>query len=154
MFAAASAPLIWAGHPTKDRYTEQRFREYFDGALVSRGALTILGKSSGRIIGCSRYHDHDPAHRRVEIGNTFLVRGCWGGVWNSEVKQLMLDHAFRFVDTVQFAIAESNLRSRKAIGKIGATLARQREERLTAGKIIPYCIYEVRRDDRLRQAAG
>jgi N-acetyltransferase len=148
MFAAASDPLIWAGHPAKDRYIESRFREYFDGALQSGGALTIIDKGTGRLVGCSRYHSHDAGRSRVEIGYTFLVRSCWGGSVNGEVKRLMLNHAFRFVDAVQFAIAETNLRSRRACEKIGAVLANRTEERLTAGKLIPYCIYEVRRAKR------
>jgi RimJ/RimL family protein N-acetyltransferase len=154
MFAAASDPLIWAGHPAKDRYTEPRFREYFEGALASGGALTILDKTDGCIVGCSRYHDHDAERRRVEIGYSFLVRACWGGRVNGEVKRLMLTHAFRFVDTVQFAIAERNMRSRRACEKIGGTLASQGEERLTNGRTVPYCIYEIHRpDDRILRAA-
>lgn len=145
MFAAASDPLIWAGHPAKDRCTEPVFRKYFDGALRSGGVLTIVDKASGRMIGCSRYHDYEPEFSRVEIGYTFLVRSCWGGAVNGEVKRLMLDHAFRFVDTVQFAVAEENIRSRKACEKIGAVLSDRRERRPTAGGDIPYCIYEISR---------
>ena len=147
MFAAASDPLIWAGHPAKDRYTEPAFRKFFDGALDSGGALTILDKASGRIVGCSRYHDYQPGESRVEIGYTFLVRSCWGGAVNGEVKRLMLNHAFRFVDTVQFAVAADNIRSRKACEKIGATLSDKTEMRMTAGGEIPYCIYEISRVD-------
>jgi RimJ/RimL family protein N-acetyltransferase len=145
MFAAASDPLIWAGHPAKDRYTEPQFRKYFDGALESGGALTIIDKASGRIVGCSRYHDYRPEESRVEIGYTFLVRACWGGAVNGEVKRLMLAHAFRFAETVQFAVAADNLRSRRACEKIGATLSDRTEMRPTGGGDIPYCIYEMSR---------
>lgn len=147
MFAAASDPLIWAGHPAKDRYTEPVFRNFFDGALESGGALTIVDKATARIIGCSRYHDHVPGLSRVEIGYTFIVRSCWGGAVNGEVKRLMLDHAFNFVDTVQFAVAADNMRSRKACEKIGATLSDRTEIRMTAGGEVPYCIYEIGRVD-------
>lgn len=147
MFAAASDPLIWAGHPARDRYTEPVFRRFFDTALESRGALTIVDKASGRIVGCSRYHDHDPDGRRVEIGYTFLVRSCWGGAVNGEVKRLMVEHAFRFVDTVQFAVAAENIRSRRACEKIGAILSDKTEMRMTGSGEIPYCIYEVRRPE-------
>lgn len=145
MFAAASDRLIWAGHPAKDRCTEPGFRKYFDGSLQSGGALTILSKESSRIVGCSRYHDYVPKLSRVEIGYTFLVRSCWGGAVNGEVKRLMLAHAFRFVDTVQFAVAEDNIRSRRACEKIGAILSERREMRPAAGGEIPYCIYEISR---------
>ena len=144
MFAAASDPLIWADHPAKERCTEPGFRQYFEGALQSGGALTVVDKATGAIVGCSRYHDHQPDRSRVEIGYTFLVRSCWGGAVNGEVKRLMLDHAFRFVDTVQFAIAEDNIRSRRACEKIGATLSAASETRMTGGGPVPYCIYEIR----------
>jgi len=110
---------LWAG-PSNDRGTEPEFRKYFEAALASGGALTILDRVSGRIVGCSRYHGHDPERRRVEIGYTFLVRSCWGGAVNGEFKRLMLAQAFRFVATVQFAVAESNVRSQRACEKIGA----------------------------------
>jgi RimJ/RimL family protein N-acetyltransferase len=145
MFTAASDPLIWAGHPAKNRFTEGEFRKYFDGALQSGGSLTIIDKRSGGIIGCSRYHDYEPDEDRVEIGYTFLVRSCWGGKVNSEVKRLMLNYAFRFADTVQFAIGEGNLRSRRACEKIGATLSGKTEMRMTAGRPTHYCIYEIGR---------
>lgn len=145
MFAAASDPLIWADHPAKDRCTEPGFRKFFEAALESGGALTILDKASGRIVGCSRYHDYQPDRNRVEIGYTFLVRSCWGGAVNGEVKRLMVAHAFRFVDTVQFAVAEDNIRSRRACEKIGATLSEATEMRMTGGGPVPYCIYEIRR---------
>lgn len=145
MFSAASDPLIWAGHPAKERYTEPEFRKYFDAALQSNGALTIIDKMTGRIVGCSRYHDHDRERSRVEIGYTFLVRCCWGGMVNGEVKRLMLDHAFRFIETVQFAIAEDNIRSRRACEKIGATFSRQVETRMIGHRTISYCIYEISR---------
>jgi RimJ/RimL family protein N-acetyltransferase len=60
LFAAASDPLIWAGHPAKDRYKEEVFRGYFEGALTSGSAFVFLDRMSGRIIGSSRYHGYDP----------------------------------------------------------------------------------------------
>jgi RimJ/RimL family protein N-acetyltransferase len=62
----------------------------------------------------------DQAQSEVAIGYTFLARKAWGSVHNREMKKLMLDHAFQFVDTVLFHIGENNFRSRKAIEKIGA----------------------------------
>jgi RimJ/RimL family protein N-acetyltransferase len=56
----------------------------------------------------------------VEIGWTFLARSHWGGRYNGEMKTLMLRHAFRFVGTVIFVIGTRNLRSQRAVEKIGA----------------------------------
>jgi RimJ/RimL family protein N-acetyltransferase len=55
----------------------------------------------------------------VEIGWTFLARQYWGGSYNLEVKRLMLEHAFRFIDTVVFWVGDTNWRSQRAMEKIG-----------------------------------
>ncbi len=74
------------------------------------------------VIGWSRYSDYT-AGERVSIGYTFLVRSHWGGAANAEMKRLMLRHAFTDVQEVLFSIAERNLRSRRALEKLGAELA-------------------------------
>lgn len=56
---------------------------------------------------------------KVEIGWTFLARAYWGGVYNGEMKRLMLRHAFRFVDGVVFLVGKQNVRSQRAVEKIG-----------------------------------
>jgi len=123
LYAVASDPLIWEQHPERDRHREDVFRRYFDGAMLSGGAFKILDRRDGRIIGSSRYHGWDPARREVEIGWTFLARGYWGGRYNGELKRLMLAHAFRFVDRVLFHIGPENIRSQRAVEKIGAVRA-------------------------------
>jgi len=55
----------------------------------------------------------------VEIGWTFLARSYWGGNYNREMKQLMLRHALGFVKRVVFLIGPQNVRSQKAIEKLG-----------------------------------
>ena len=119
---AAADPFIWAQHPEPDRWTPEGFARYFDGGLASRGALVVAEADGGRLIGSSRYAAHDPDARRVEIGWTFLIRELWGGPTNRAVKRLMLDHAFHHVDAVVFRIGAANLRSRRAVEKIGARL--------------------------------
>jgi RimJ/RimL family protein N-acetyltransferase len=120
LYAAASDPLIWQLHPD-ERWREDVFREFFAPHLASGGALLILDRADGRVIGTSRYYGYDREQSEVEIGWTFLVRSHWGGVVNGEVKQLMLEHAFRSVERVVFLAAVGNLRSRRAIEKLGAT---------------------------------
>jgi RimJ/RimL family protein N-acetyltransferase len=121
LYAAASDPLIWAQHPSPDRCREPVFREFFREAIESRGALLASDARDGRVIGSSRYHAYDAWRRDIEIGWTFLARSRWGGAYNGEMKQLMLAHAFRFVDRVKFLIGANNLRSRRAIERIGAS---------------------------------
>jgi RimJ/RimL family protein N-acetyltransferase len=128
LFAAASDPLIWEQHPNSDRYKEDVFREYFRGAMESGGAFVILDAKTGRVIGSSRYHGYDEGRSEIEIGWTFLAREYWGGIYNGELKQLMLRHAFAFVDTVLFLVGPANLRSQKALQKIGAVPAGSRTD--------------------------
>lgn len=127
LFAAASNPLIWAQHPESDRYQRSVFQRYFDGALDSVGAFAIIERKSGRIIGSSRYCHLDETAGEVEIGWTFLEKEFWGGNYNKELKSLMLEHAFRFVSRVVFVVGEHNLRSQKALEKIGARFLKKVE---------------------------
>ncbi|MDZ7869838.1 MAG: GNAT family N-acetyltransferase [Rheinheimera sp.] len=120
LMQAASDPLIWTLHPEPGRYKPEVFKPVFDGGLASGGAYLICDKQSGEVLGTSRYYEFDAAKREVAIGYTFLVRSRWGGATNSELKHLMLSHAFGFVNTVWFHVGEHNLRSRRAVEKLGA----------------------------------
>jgi RimJ/RimL family protein N-acetyltransferase len=128
LHAVASDPLIWEQHPVRDRYKVEVFQEFFRTGLDSGGALVAIDRSDGAIIGSSRYHGYDPEKGEVEVGWTFLARRYWGGRYNGEMKRLMLEHAFRFVDRVIFVIGPRNLRSRRAVEKLGATLIGSRVE--------------------------
>src|SRR5262245_276090 len=119
LFAVASDPLIWEQHPDSDRYTEPVFREFFREALESGGALAAIDTRDGRLVGSSRFFGYDIESSEIEIGWTFLARSHWGGAYNGEMKQLMLRHAFRFVKSVIFVIGPKNIRSQRAIEKIG-----------------------------------
>ncbi len=119
LYAVASDPRIWEQHPSKDRYKEQVFREFFREALASGGALIAIDSETGQVIGSSRFHGYDEEKREIEIGWTFLARSHWGGVYNGEMKQLMLKHAFQFVKYVVFLVGPQNLRSQRAVEKIG-----------------------------------
>jgi RimJ/RimL family protein N-acetyltransferase len=128
LYAVGSDPLIWEQHPAKDRYTEAVFRQFFREGLESGGALVARDLKTGGVIGSSRFHGYDPEISEVEIGWTFLARSHWGGAYNGEMKQLMLRHAFQFVDNVIFVIGPNNLRSQKAVEKIGGVRAGLRGE--------------------------
>jgi N-acetyltransferase len=119
LYAVASDPLIWEQHPNSDRYQEEVFKEFFREGLDSGGALIAIDAKDGRAIGSSRFHGHNEENSEIEIGWSFLARSHWGGAYNGEMKQLMLRHAFQFVNSVNFIIGTRNLRSQKAIEKIG-----------------------------------
>jgi N-acetyltransferase len=120
LFAVASDPLIWEQHPESDRYKEEVFKIFFEDALRSGGAFVVVDTKTQQIIGSTRFHGYDPEKSEIEIGWTFLARKYWGGRCNREMKQLMLAHAFEFVENVVFFVGENNIRSQKATEKIGA----------------------------------
>jgi N-acetyltransferase len=126
LYAVASDPLIWEQHPVSDRYKEDVFRGYFREAMESGGALIAIDAKDGRVIGASRFHGYDEANSEIEIGWTFLARSYWGGAYNKEMKQLMLRHAFRFVRNVVFLVGARNMRSQRAMEKIGGLRAGSR----------------------------
>ena len=141
LFSVASDPLIWEQHPSSDRYKKEVFQIYFDSAVQSGSAFLLYDKVTNELIGSSRYYDYNPEESKIAIGFTFLARKFWGGEYNRSVKKLMLDYAFRFVDSVVFHIGPSNIRSQKAILKIGA---KKTGEVLYDGK--PHFEYEIKRE--------
>lgn len=137
LFSVASDPLIWEQHPSR-RYERAEFDSFFDDSLRSGGAV-LIEDLEGHAIGSSRFQLLDePAS--VAIGWTFLARTHWGGATNGEVKDLMLDHAFTAVDRVRFHIAPDNVRSQRAVEKLGAS---RMAETLPNGN----AVYELMRAD-------
>lgn len=127
LFAVASDPLIWAQHPCPDRYKADVFREFFAEAMESAGALIVIDAKDGNVIGSSRYFNYDSERSEVEIGFSFLARSHWGGVYNLEMKRLMLAHAFKYVNSVVFLVGPDNLRSQRAMEKIGGVRIENRK---------------------------
>ena len=119
LYAVAADPLIWEQHPVRNRHEEATFRAFFHEALASGGTLVAIDVNSQRIIGSSRFHGYDKERSEVEIGWTFLARSHWGGSYNGEMKRLMLRHAFRFVSCVVLLVGLQNIRSQRAVERIG-----------------------------------
>lgn len=120
LYAVAADPLIWEQHPASNRHEEAAFGAFFQESVSCGGALIAVDRSTQRIIGSSRFHGYDKERSEVEIGWTFLARSHWGGSYNGEMKRLMLRHAFRFVSEVVFLVGVQNIRSQRAIERIGA----------------------------------
>jgi len=148
LFAVASDKEIWAIHPAHDRWQEPVFRAFLDGAFADEGGLVAIERTSGQIVGFSRYSMERCEPGEVEIGWTFLARRLWGGRYNAAMKRPMLAHAFRFVDTVIFRIGETNLRSRRAMEKIGGRLIDRTETVLLNGAPVTHITYAIGREDR------
>jgi len=154
---AASDPLIWQLHPEPERYKPEVFRPVFDSGLASGSAFTIRDKHSGEMLGTTRYYEWVPPlagggdgssgdgstansdGSSVAIGYTFLVRSRWGGSTNTELKQLMLQHAFASVDTVWFHVGSENFRSQKAVQKLGAVFSHSEIKAPTGVPRETYC---------------
>jgi len=155
LYAVASDREIWAIHPAHDRWQEPVFRAFFADALANGGALAVIDKASGAVIGSSRWQGHDPAHGgSVEIGWTFLARSHWGGNHNRELKRLMLAHAFGFVERVMFRVGETNWRSRRAMEKIGGRLTDAMDYTQMAGREVAHVVYEITRESFARGPLG
>jgi N-acetyltransferase len=148
LFSVASDPLIWEQHPESDRYKEDVFRLFFQEALESGGAFVILDKESGQVIGSTRFFGYAPEKSEVEIGWTFLARSHWGGRYNKDLKDLMLAHAFRFVDTVVFYVGDTNIRSQRAVEKLGATRDGMVQKPRRTGGFTPNLRYVIKRATR------
>ena len=119
LYRVASDPLIWEQHPVSNRYTPEEFNKYFSESIASGGALLVIDRHTRAVIGSSRYYGYNKSRNEIEIGWTFLARSHWGGKYNGELKQLMLRHAFEFVNTIIFYINPENKRSQAAVEKIG-----------------------------------
>ncbi|ULQ54672.1 GNAT family N-acetyltransferase [Flavihumibacter fluvii] len=144
LYAVGSDPLIWAGHPQLDRYKKEKFQVYFDEAVKGKNALLVFDKASNELIGSSRFYAFQPEISRVAIGYTFLAHKYWGGRYNLAMKTLMLNHAFTTVESVVFHIGATNIRSQKAVEKIGANKISS-EGFIFNNSPIPYFEYEIRK---------
>ena len=144
LYAVASDPLIWEAHPAHDRWQEPVFRDFFADALAHAGALAVIDRANGRIIGSSRYQNYRSDNGgSVEIGWTFIAREYWGGATNRELKRLMVGHALASIAECRFAVGEDNIRSRKAMEKIGGVVTDRTEERPTASHCSKRVIYTI-----------
>jgi RimJ/RimL family protein N-acetyltransferase len=101
------------------RYVAQALAEQQAGTALP---FATIHRPSGAIIGSTRFHSPAPAHRRVEIGWTWLGRGWQRTGANTEAKYLMLRHAFECWQClrVEFKTSTLNERSRAALRRIGA----------------------------------
>ena len=120
LYQVAQDPLIWEQHPCHDRYERKTYQAFFEESLASKGALVVLDKKENKIIGSSRFNKIGKFDNAIEIGWSFLARTYWGGKYNKSVKSLMIDHALGTVDNVIFYVDKNNVRSQRAVEKIGA----------------------------------
>ena len=106
-------------------------------------AFATIDKATDRVVGSTRFMNIEAAHRRLEIGFTFLSAAAQRTHVNTEAKYLMLSHAFEHwkCNRVELLTDVLNEKSRTAIARIGA----QREATLRQHMIM--------RDGRIRDSA-
>jgi RimJ/RimL family protein N-acetyltransferase len=123
---AATDGLLWnlkvtvvPGPSTIDRYITSALRGYEEGHVIP---FVVITRSSGRIVGSTRFWKIDSANRKLEIGHTWLSQSAQRTAANTEAKYLLLKHACEVMQTVrvQFTTDELNEKSRAAILRIGA----------------------------------
>jgi len=125
--AIAGDPEIWAWtrHVVEtpgdvDRYLDQAFSA---AAAETEIPWVQLDAASGAVAGMTRFHAIERAHRRLEIGYTWLAAPFRGSGHNAEAKLLLLTHAFDDLGAhrVEFKADGLNMRSQRALEAIGAT---------------------------------
>jgi len=120
LFSVAADPEVWSMHPNKERYKREVFQNFFKGAVESKGAFLIIDKNSNEVLGSTRFYDYNDEEKSIFIGYTFYGTQSWGKNINASVKKMMLDYIFQFVDKVIFHVGKDNIRSVKAMNKLGA----------------------------------
>ena len=119
-------PRLWelATDPVR---TREEMAAYCDESLRGQEEGTVLPfvtqeTGEGRIVGSTRLANYVEAHRRVEIGWTWIAPAWQRTGVNTEAKYLMLRHAFEVIgcNRVEFKTDALNARSRTAIARLGA----------------------------------
>lgn len=126
LIALAKDKRIWE-HYAIDGSDSDKLNGALTAALKERESgnqfpFVIIEKRSNSIIGSTRFLDIQPLHKKLEIGWTWLHPDHWKTNVNTECKLLLLTYCFEQLKfrRVQFKTDELNIRSRKAIEKIGA----------------------------------
>lgn len=120
LFAVASDELLWEQHPEKDRYKKEVFEDFFKTAIASKSAFKVIDVKTGNTIGSTRYYEYNEKEKSVAIGYTYIDRKYWATPYNRALKNLMINYAFQYVETIIFHVGDMNFRSQKAVEKLGA----------------------------------
>lgn len=59
LYEVANDELLWEQHPNKLRYKRDVFQNFFDGAVLSKGAFLVRDKNTNKVVGSSRFYDYD-----------------------------------------------------------------------------------------------
>ena len=145
LFAVASDPQIWAGHPASDRWQEPVFRNYFAAAMASGGALVAVDAGTQAVNGASRHDSERVEAGEIELGWTFLAHARRGGDANAAMKALMIGYALDYYPQVMCFVGAANIRSQRAMAKIGGVLTGRQPAPLVDGVAVPHVVFAIDR---------
>ncbi|MEK3904490.1 GNAT family N-acetyltransferase [Paenibacillus sp. FSL R7-0179] len=144
-------PQIWE-YTWRRISSEEEAGQLVNTALSNQAAgkdmpYVMVEQASGRIVGTTRLMHLDLTHRNAEIGCTWISPDYWRTAVNTESKLLLLQYAFEVLGLIRvdFSIVNDNLRSRRAIERIGAALEGiLRKHRITAdGTVMDNVLYSI-----------
>lgn len=125
LYQASADKELWKQVPS-DCSDRDTFFAVYKMALEARDRGTqypfvIVDKQTKKLVGSTRFFEMYEADKKLEIGWTWITRDYWGSVVNLECKLLLLTYCFEVLKTnrVQLKTKDDNIRSRKAIEKIG-----------------------------------
>lgn len=147
LYEVASDPKVWEQHPNKNRFEREVFKNFFNGAIESKGAFKIVEKSSGDVLGSTRFYDFDENKNSIFIGYTFYGTKSWGKGINPQIKKLMLDYIFQYVDTVHFHIGKENFRSQTALKRLGGKKIAEEEVAYFGEPARTNFVYEIKNEN-------
>lgn len=132
----AHAEELWESAKNEDLWTHytfrkieniEKFKEFLGGALLEAETgkgftFTIIDKATDKMRGSTSFLDIQPASHSLEIGRTWLAKELHGTGFNAECKFLLLQYCFEELKLIRvfFKTDSNNLRSQKAMEKIGA----------------------------------
>lgn len=124
---AANDPNIWV-HMPYTLLTEEEVVQYVEKAVEEHETdqaykFVIINKKTGKIIGSTTLFDISLQHKRLEIGHTWITPAYWRTDINTNCKYLLLTYCFEQLELqrVQIKTDHENIRSQKAIERLGAT---------------------------------
>ena len=147
LYAIAGDPLVWDQHPMPERSERAHFEEWIGGKLADGGTLVAHFEGEGLIASSTYSNLRTESGGAIEIGSTFLARRMWGGPVNRTIKRLMLRHAFTYVAQVEFLVWDRNVRSRRAMEKIGGRLTDRTATVAHRAQAVVHLVYEITRED-------
>ena len=148
LYEVASNPEVWEQHPNKDRYKREVFKNFFQGAIESEGAFKIVEKATGNILGSTRYYNFDESKNSIFIGYTFYGTSSWGKGINPQIKNLMLDYIFQYIEKVHFHIGKENFRSQIALERLGGQKIAEEDVAYFGEPKRTNFVYEIRKENR------